>query len=49
MRWERTMFWVLATYAIAAAVFAHGEPLLVYSSVSAAVAAMLFASVPGDS
>lgn len=46
MRWERAMFWVLATYAIVAAMLSHGEPLLVYSSVLAAVAAMLFHSVP---
>jgi hypothetical protein len=46
MRWERVVFWILETYAITAAVFAHGDPLLVYSSVLAAVAAMLFHSVP---
>lgn len=49
MRWTRVTFWALAVYAIVAALFAHGEPLLIYSAILAGVAALLFSNVPEGS
>lgn len=46
MKWERVVFWALATYAIVAAIFSHGNELLVYSAVSAGIGALLFSNMP---